>query len=159
MRKGVSDLKRRCEISLKCNETYADALCAAQVGQTLHEVAGQACNRVIKNGRSVRGLNPWNEQDYRLLQFIAKGERAINGFRNADLRNWLDANAPSPPLPERKKLLNKATRLIGMLRAHGLVKKVAKEHRYMLTETGQEFASVIPIASSIEAKQLMKIAA
>ena len=102
MRKGVSDLKRRCEISLKCNETYADALCAAQVGQTLHEVAEHACNRVIKNGRSVRGLNPWNEQDYRLLQFIAKGERAINGFRNADLRNWLDANAPSPPSPNER---------------------------------------------------------
>jgi hypothetical protein len=159
MRKGVSDLKRRCEISQKCNERYADALCAAQVDQTLHEVAEHACNRVIKNGRSVRGLNPWNEQDYRLLQFIAKGQWAINGFRNADLRQWLDANAQLLSLPERKKLSHKATRLIGMLRAHGLIKKVAKEHRYMLTQTGQQFSSAILITSSIATKQLAKIAA
>lgn len=159
MRKGVNDLHRRCEVSQKCNERYLDALSAARVHQTLHEVAAHTCNRTIRNGRSVRGLNPWNEQDYNLLAFIAKGEWALNGFRNADLCKWINAEASALPQKDRRKLSHKATRLIGMLRAHGLVRKIQKEHRYLLTETGRTFASAILIASSIDTKQLMEIAA
>ncbi len=31
MRKGVSDLHRRCEVSNQCNERYADSLAMAQL--------------------------------------------------------------------------------------------------------------------------------
>lgn len=38
LRKGVSDLHRRAEISSQCNDRYLDAVCAAQVDETLQEV-------------------------------------------------------------------------------------------------------------------------
>lgn len=82
MCKGVSDLHRRCEVSSQSNKRYLDALSAACVEKTLLEVAKDACNQTTRNGRPVRGLNPWNEQDFNLLTFLAKGEWAINGFRN-----------------------------------------------------------------------------
>ena len=89
MRKGVSDLHRRCEVSQQCNDRYGDALAAAQVEEKLKEVVCGACNKVVKEGKRYRGLNPWQQDDYRMLMFLAKGENAINGFRNHDLRKWL----------------------------------------------------------------------
>lgn len=159
MRKGVSDLHRRCAVSRKSNERYLDALSAAAVNKTLHEAAQDACNPTSRHGRPVRGLNPWNEQDFKLLTFLAKGEWAINGFRNKNLRAWLDPDAQTLPSEVRKKLSAKATRLIGILRAHGLVRKVPRENRYVLSETGQTFAHALLIASSTEVKRLTDLAA
>ena len=139
MRKGVNDLQRRCEISRQSNERYLDALGALEVDKTLHEVAQDVCNRTSRNGRAIRGLNPWNKDDYRLLTFLAKGEFAVNGFRNKQLRLWIEPHAQSLSRDECKKLTAKATRLIGMLRAHGLIRKVPKENRYLLTKKGQIF--------------------
>lgn len=159
MRKGVNDLHRRCAVSRKSNERYLDAISAVQVNDTLHTVARDACNRTSRNGRPVRGLNPWNEQDFKLLMFLAKGEWAANGFRNKSLCTGLEPNVNNVSPDERKKLSAKATRLIGMLRAHGLVRKVPREHRYVLTHTGQTFTHALLIASSIEVKRLADIAA
>lgn len=159
MRKGVSDLHRRCEISKKCNERYLDAMTCAQVEDTLLEIAKRACKKTTRNGRSVRGLNPWNEQDFQLLTFLAKGEWNVNGFQNADLCRCLDPRAVKLSADERKKLSAKATRMISLLRTHGLVRKVAKTHRYKLTPTGSTFATALVLAASVQGKQLMDLAA
>jgi|LSQX01.1.fsa_nt_gb hypothetical protein len=159
MRKGVSDLHRRCEISRQSNERYFDEMAALELNKTLQEVAKDVCNRTYRNGRSVRGLNPWNKVDYQLLTFLAKGEWAINGFRNHHLCQWLEPKANTLSKTDRKKLSAKATRLIGMLRAHGLIHKVAKENRYVLTKKGQTFAKALLIASDIEIKRLTEMAA
>lgn len=90
MRKGVSDLHRRCEVSQKCNDRYGDALAAAQVEEKLKEVVSGACNKVVKEGKRYRGLNPWQQDDYRMLMFLSKGENAINGFRNL-IQDYIDA--------------------------------------------------------------------
>lgn len=159
MRKGVSDLHRRCEISKKCNERYLDAMSAAQVESTLLEIARQACNRTSTHGRTVRGLNPWNDQDFRLLTFLAKGEWNINGLRNADLCRWLQPGFDQLAPHERKKLSGKATRLLGLLRAHRLIRKVGGTHRYTLTKTGRTFANALVLAATLQAKQLTDLAA
>jgi len=159
MRKGVSDLHRRCEISEKCNERYSDALAAGQIEEKLKEVVSPACNKVKKKGKTYRGLNPWQEEDYKLLTFLAKGEHAISGFRNKDLRRWLYAESEALSKQEQKRYSGRTTRRIKLLRVHGLVKKVAKENRYMLTAKGQKFACALMSASAVDIKGLMNIAA
>jgi len=159
MRKGVSDLHRRCEISNKCNERYADALASAQVEEKLKEVVSPACNRIKKNDKTYRGLNPWQEEDYKLLTFLAKGENAISGFRNKNLRKWLYPKSDKLEKEEQKKYSGRTTRRIKLLRVHGLIKKVAKENRYMLTAKGQKFACALMAASVVDIKGLTKIAA
>lgn len=159
MRKGVNDLHRRCEVSRNANHRYLDTMGAAQVEQSLHEVAKAACNRTVKNGRSVRGLNPWNERDFRLLTFLAQGQWAINGFRNKNLCQWLEPDYDALDERERKKLSARASRLIGLLRTHGLVYKVTKENRYVLSGKGQTFVNVLLIASNAQVKQLTEMAA
>jgi hypothetical protein len=159
MRKGVSDLHRRCQVSRQCNERYAEALATAQVQEKLKEVAGPACNHLVKDGKRYRGLNPWQQEDYRLLMFLAKGEHALNGFRNRDLRRWLYPEAEGAAKEQRKKYSGRATRRIKLLRAHGLVRKVPKVNRYVLTEKGRKFSSALLTASALDIKQLTEMAA
>jgi hypothetical protein len=159
MRKGISDLHRRCKVSGKCNERYADALASAQIEEKLKEVVSPACNRIKKKGKTYRGLNPWHEQDYKLLAFLARGENAIAGFRNKDLRKWLYPESDRLPKKQQKKYSGRITRRLKLLRVHGLIKKVAKENRYTLTAKGRKFACALMTVSAVDIKRLTKIAA
>ena len=159
MRKGVSDLHRRCELSDQCNERYAEALASAEVQEKLKEVVTPACNRIRKNGKSYRGLNPWQEQDYQLLRFLAQGHQALNGFRNKDLCRWLYPQSAEADPQQRRRYAGRTTRSIKLLRVHGLVRKVAKENRYTLTAQGQKFASALLSASAVDIKGLTTLAA
>ena len=159
MRKGVSDLHRRCQVSDQCNNRYADALATAKVQEKLKEVATSACNRVFKDGKAYRGLNPWQNEDYQLLMFLAKGENAINGFRNHDLRRWLYPESEQSDGVGLKKYSGRTTRRIKLLRVHGLIRKVPRANRYVLTEKGQKFSYALMTASALDIKTLTEIAA
>jgi hypothetical protein len=160
MRKGVSDLHRRCEVSDKCNERYSDSVCSLQPGETLQRVAGNICNHVVKDGRRYRGINPWKVEDQKLLEFLARGELSINGFRNHDLRNYLYPEAKNTADEiEKKRLSGKTSRNIRLLRAHGLVRKVPRVNRYVLTEKGRKITATLKCASAADIDKLMKIAA
>jgi len=159
MRKGVSDLHRRCTVSQQCNERYGDALAAAQVQEKLKEVVAGACNRIVKKGKRYRGLNPWQNEDYRLLVFLARGENAINGFRNQHLRKWLYPELEQSPPDERKKVCSRVTRRIRLLRAHGLIRKVPRANRYVLTAKGRKFSVALLTVSALDIKELTEMAA
>ena len=159
MRKGVSDLHRRCQISEQCNNRYADALASAQVKQRLKEIIAPACNTIRRNGKGYRGLNPWQEQDHHLLSFLAQGEHALTGFRNKDLRRWLYPESKDADKTRYRRYAGRTTRRIKLLRVHGLVKKVARENRYVLTAKGQKFACALMCASAADIKGLTELAA
>lgn len=159
MRKGVQDIHRRCQVSQQCNERYADALTAACVEEKLKEILAPACNKVKKGGKVYRGLNPWQEADYQMLTFLAKGENALNGFRNKDLRRCFYPASENMSKDQQKKYAGRVTRKIKLLRIHGLIKKVAHENRYTLTTKGQTFAKALMAASDTVIKELTNFAA
>lgn len=160
MRKGVSDLYRRCEVSDKCNERYSDSVFSLEPGETLRRLVGDICNHVTKDGRRYRGINPWKAEDQKMLEFLAKGELSINGFRNHDLRNCLHPEAENTADEmEKKRLSGKTSRNIRLLRAHGLVRKVPRVNRYVLTEKGQKITAALKYASAADIEKLMEVAA
>ena len=159
MRKGVSDLYRRCEVSDQCNNRYGDSLAMAQVDEKLKEVVSAACNKITKKGKRYRGFNPWRKEDYKLLTFLAKGENAINGFRNHHLRKCLYPESEQSQQQHRKKYAERTTRRIKLLRAHGLIRKVPRANRYVLTSKGQKFSCALLTASATTIKGLTEIAA
>jgi len=159
MRKGVADLHRRSQVSQACNERYLDYLASANLNETLQKTAGEICSPVVKKGRRHRALNPWRPEDFRILEFLARGENHINGFRNRDLLVWLYPRDPQGDKDTRRRASARATRRIGLLRAHGLVRKVPKESRYVLSAKGRKVAAAILAASSADTKQLMAMAA
>ncbi len=94
-----------------------------------------------------------------MLRFLAQGQQALNGFRNKDLRRWLYPQSDDADQREHRRYAGRATRYIKLLRVHGLVRKVAKENRYMLTAKGQKFAGALMSASAVDIKGLMSQAA
>ena len=157
MRKGVSDLHRRAEVSQASNERYLDHLASANIAETLQETAGDICRRIRKDSKSHRALNPWNKEDNQTLQFLARGEHQLNGFVNKQLREALYGK--SKDATHRKKQSGQATRRLRLLRAHGLIRKVPRANRYQLTEKGRKVTAAILAASSADTEQLMDMAA
>jgi hypothetical protein len=103
-------------------------------------------------------LNPLQDDDFEMLQFLARGENSINGFRNANLRTFLYGDCEKDAT-ERRRASGRTTRRLALARAHGLIKKVGKTNRYILTRKGQQVTSAVLSASSADTQQLMKLAA
>jgi hypothetical protein len=114
--------------------------------------------RTTWKGRSVRALNPLAPADVKLLEAINRGEFLLNGFRNRDLREVLFADAPPATPEETKRQSAKVTRLIGLLRAHGVIAKVSKTHRYQVTVVGRNKVTALLAARQADTEQLLKAA-
>jgi hypothetical protein len=130
MRKGVADVHRRAEVSQKTNERLIDALASVDDSRTVEELTDAMQKPVTWKGRRVRALRPWAE-DKALLAAIGQGDFMINGFRNRDLQA-LFYHQPAETDAERRRRSAAVSRKLRMLRAHGLIHKVTRTHRYMV---------------------------
>jgi hypothetical protein len=157
LRKGVSDLPRRAQVSQAANERYLETLAAVNESTPLKELANQVCHSVTWQGRSVRGLKPMETNDQSLLQVIIRGDFAINGFRNRDLRDLLHPS--SADAVEQRRQAGRITRQIRILRAHRLIKKVTKTHRYLLTTRGRTTITAFLTALNTDIQKLNQLAA
>jgi hypothetical protein len=111
--------------------------------KALNKIAAPARDR----GRPYRGFNLFFGADQLLFETLARGEFAIAGFRNRDLRTHL----PGSTTPQISRCLKR-------LRLHGVVKQVAGTFKYYLTDLGRrivigtlalkEMALIPAIASS-----------
>ena len=158
MRKGVADVARRAKLSQAANDRYLQSLAAVDGGESLGVLTAPLCKPVQWQGRRVRALNPLAGDDAQLLKFVSRGEFLINGFRNRDLRGLLYGPAPSDATEARRQS-SAVTRRLRLLRGHGLITKVAKTHRYILTEKARTVIAALLAAQQADAAQLSQIAA
>lgn len=156
MRKGVADMRRRAELSQKANDRYLDAMATVEDTTPLGKLAAGVCRRVIWKGRSARGLNPLAAADASLLEAVNRGEFAIHGLRNRDLRECL-FGMPRDPATRRRQSAQ-VTRRLRLLRAHGLLKKISGTNRYQLTDTGRVTITALLTARAADTKRLMTAA-
>ena len=139
LRRSVADLYRRCELSRQANEAYLEALSVVECPETLGELASSASRSLKKEGRRYRGLNLLGACDGVLLKAINRGEYAICGLRNRDLREIVFDSGGT--VTDRRRQSGQVTRQLQLLRAHGLLQKVAKSHRYKVTAAGRKLAA------------------
>ena len=158
MRRSVTDLRRRAEVSQRANDRYYDALAALDASQPLSELVTPVCRRTRLGEQTVRGLRPWSDPDLALLRVINRGQFAVAGFRNRDLRTQLYPKTPNEPV-ERRRASARITRALRLLRAHHLVKKVARTHRYHLTDRGRQVVTALLQAQDVSIAKLTEIAA
>jgi hypothetical protein len=157
MRQGVADVSERAKASRQINERYADSLATVADKTPLAELTNDLGERKVWHGRPARALNPLVIEDVRLLEAVSRGEFLISGFRNRDLRALLFTQLPTTP-SEAKSQAAKITRLIRLLRAHGLIDKIPKTHRYLLSEQGAAKVSALLAARRADTKQLLQAA-
>jgi hypothetical protein len=154
LRKGVADLHRRCELSQAANERYLEALAVVESPTPLGELSGPLCHRMVKDGRRYRALNPLGEVDAGLLEFVGRGGHLITGFRNRDVRHSL-YGARSKDAAVHQRQSGRVSRLLALLRAHGLIQKIPKTHRYQVTTRGREQITAILAARAAGVEKLI----
>jgi hypothetical protein len=139
LRRTVADLPQRATFSQEVNERYLEALAATAETRTLKELAEPLTCRVLEPAnkpgqtpRHVRGLNPLAPADAALLTAVADPKWMVNGLRNRDLVAMLYSTT-TEDAQECRRRSSRVTRLLRLLRAHGLLEKIPKSHRYQVS--------------------------
>jgi len=188
MRQGVADLHRRAEVSQAANGRYLDALAAVHDTTPLRQLAEPLCRAVAEpvrrptpaatpaaepdaaasppaaeparrpRPRRVRALNPLAADDAALLEAVSRHEFLLNGLRNRDLRHLLFGDDPADPAARRRRAAA-VTRKLRLLRAHGLLHKVPKTHRYVVSDAGRRTITALLAARNAHAEHLTGCAA
>jgi hypothetical protein len=156
MRKGVCDIARRADVSEASNQRYLEAMAAVATPTPLKELTDSLARPTTWNGRRVRGLNLLGD-DARLLEAIAGGEFLINGFRNRDVQGALFGESSSDEAEKRRRS-GQVTRKLRMLRAHGLIQKVSRTHRYLVSNKGRRVIAALIAAREADIEKLLKAA-
>lgn len=157
LRKGIADLHRRAELSQAANERYLDALSAVDDSAPLSAIFDPVSHPVVRNGRRTRAIRIGDPHDLALLEAISLGQFATSGFRNRDLRQLLYPARSSSAQLTRKRAA-RITRLLRILRAHGLIRKVQRSHRYLLTAKGVHLTAALFATRNATTRQLLHAA-
>jgi hypothetical protein len=140
MNKGVSNFYHYHAVARAANQRYLDALAVVDRPAASARQIDQASQPVRFRGRRRRGLNLLGLQEQRLFHAVLRGEHRLNGLRNADVAQELYGPAPRD-LAARRRQTARVSRLLQLLRAHGLIAKVPHAHRYQLTAKGEALMS------------------
>jgi hypothetical protein len=134
MRFGLADLGRRVEVSRAANERYLEALAEVIVPVPAHQVLDAVSRRVKKDDRPYRPLHPVSREEAAVFQAVMDGQFLLRGFTNRDLRQRLGSPPHDPR--EAKRQSGRMTRLLRLLRAHGMIHKVSSTRYYRVTTRG-----------------------
>lgn len=139
MGKSISNLYRYVEISKSITKRYIDALPDINVDEVPVSEINKISSSIIVNERKYTGFNILEKDTLNLFTIISSGEYLINGFSNKLIREkYLKKEIT-------KKDINKLTRLLSKLKAHGIIKKVARKNKYYLTTNGRKIINSILI--------------
>lgn len=161
MQRGVADTHRRAEVSQKANERYLEALSSVAAEKPLEELLTPWCQRVAdpgSQGRRLRALNPFAPADRALLTAVSDPRWLVNGLRNRDLAETLEGPAPEDQKARRSRSA-RIGRLLRLLRAHGIIKKVPTCNRYQVCEKARDGILAILAACHANAQTLTAKAA
>ena len=139
MGKSIANLYRYVEISKNIIKRYIEALPDINIDEVPLKEIERISKKAEINNKVYSGINILNEQNLKIFSEISKGEYLINGFTNKMIRKNIFENS------EDKKTINKTTRLLSKLKAHGLIKKVANKNKYYLTTSGRKIINSILI--------------
>lgn len=157
LRKGIADIPMRAKISEKINHRMNESLACLKNDLPVNEMIKSVCRRHIKNGRPIRSLDLLGK-DKRLLCALADPSFVLNGVSNRELREAL-ADEPGWKGRTEKQQSAKMSRMIRLLRDHGILHKCPKQNRYRLSPRGHELTIAINATLHASTQELIKIAA
>jgi len=135
LRRGIADLQRRAVLGRAATLRYLDALSVVGEPTPSHRLLDSVSQRVIRDGHAYRALRPISPDEAPLLRVILRGDFIARGFTNREIRQHLSFPTDVASLPPRQQSA-RITRALRLLRAHRLVTKVPRTHRYRLTRIG-----------------------
>jgi hypothetical protein len=136
LRKGVAWLWRYAEVSRTANGRYLEALAVVDDDSKARRLLDGVTKPAKWKGRRKRALQPLSAGDQDLFLAALRGEHRLHGFRNRDIAARLYPKVARDTAEVRRRC-GRVTRLIQVLRAHGLVAKIPRTRRYRVTAKGE----------------------
>lgn len=140
MNKGVANFYRYHEVARAANDRSLNALAIVARPQASAKILDRVQRPVRLGRRRRRGRNLLRLQEQKLFRAVLRGEHHVNGFRNRDLQVLLFP-APVKDVAEQRRRTAHVSRLLQLLRAHGLIAKAPRAHRYRGTTQGEAVMS------------------
>jgi DNA-binding PadR family transcriptional regulator len=152
MRFGLADLVRRVEVSRAANERYLQALAEVNVPTPVRPLLDGVGRRMVKENRAYRALRPVSREEAEVFQAVLDGRFLVRGFTNRDLRQALWPRPPDSQQQHRQS--GQMTRLLRLLRAHGMIRKVSGTRYYRVTSQGHKTMSAALILREADVTKL-----
>jgi hypothetical protein len=140
MNKGVANFYHYHEVARAANERYLNALAVVNRPTASAKILDQASKPTRQGTRRRRGLNLLRLQEQTLFRAVLRGEHQVNGFRNRDIQAVLFPTRVGGVGEQRRRTAH-VSRLLQLLRAHGLIAKIPRAHRYRVTTKGEALMS------------------
>ena len=126
MKKTIYSLYRLFSVMKAANYRYLEFISSFDDHSGGHRKLAKVTKSVTENNRSYRGLNFFDERDLQVMSVLGRGEYSTFGLCNKDLREHLG-----------KVTSSSVSRTLKRLKLHGLIKRVDKSYKYMLTKLGR----------------------
>ena len=155
LRRGLADMPRRAQVSRAASERHLGALAQFECEETLLELLAPLCKPVRSKAGKSRGLRPFEALEMEALRALGNADYCLHGLRHRDLREALRAHMPAG-LGARSRAARVA-RVIRLLRAHKLLRKVGRTHRYQVTPKARKVIPALLGASRATARRLITL--
>jgi hypothetical protein len=157
LRKGIADIPLRATVSQQVNNRVLDNLASLQDATPVGEFLGDVTKSVVKAGRRFRALDTMGK-DLAILQAISNPAFSVSGLTNKMLRESLKGSGAKSRLTD-KRLSARISRHLRMLRAHGIIQKLPRQNRYLVTLKGVRVTNMLNAFLAASTENLLKMAA
>ncbi len=140
MNKGAANFYHYHEVAKAANERYLNALAVVDRPSAGAKILDQVHKPARLGPRRRRGLHLLRAEEQKLFRAVLRGEHHLNGFRNRDIQAVLFP-MPVRGVAEQRRRTAHVSRLLHLLRAHKLIAKIPRAHRYRVTTKGEALMS------------------
>ena len=154
MRKGVADTAARAEVSKNIINRFTDHMAAVEEKTRLGEILKLVGTPLTRHGKRFRAIEVFGK-DQELLEAISDPAFDVNGITNKQLQEKL-IGTPWAKNMSGKQLSARITRALRLLREHGLIKKLPKQRKYVLTGKGLQITAALNAALATSVDTLLK---
>jgi len=135
LRKGIADIAVRTKVCSSRIKNFTEQVATLEEDFTVGEILSKVSMPIKSNDKRYRALDVTGK-DLELLREIADPKYNVDAITNKHLQAALKGKAWANELVG-SKLSARISRQLRLLREHGLIKKLPKQHRYMLTDKGR----------------------
>ena len=156
MRKGIADTAARAEIAKSIINRFTEHMATVEEKTRLGELLDSVGSPLTRDGKRVRALGVFGK-DMELLRAISDPSFDVHAITNKKLQMSLQGAGWCNDM-SGKQLSARITRHLRLLRYHGLIKKLPKQRKYVLTNKGRKITTAMNIALSTSVEGLLGLA-
>jgi hypothetical protein len=157
MRKGIADIPVRTQICSQRINSFTEQIATFDEDISVGEILSKVNKPIVSNGKRYRGLDVAGK-DLALLQTVSDMRFFVDSITNKHLQESLGGTPWANGLAGRS-LSGRISRHLRLLREHGLIKKLPKQNRYLLTAKGRLLATALNQFLGAKVSDLSYIAA